>query len=416
MRNPDLYKGATLPVSLGSLGAFAGQAVLALTLVRYYSPESVGQFSVWAQVGFAWAALALAQAPISLLANNTEVPASAVTRAFRESLRRWWMLMPVAAMAGLWMMRAGPQLQHPWVTVVVLALATAAMSCLQAGWMLAQSIQLRWGSAAAIAMVRLVPPWAAALIAVGAAHLQQASTLALLAACSAGFALGCLGIWLRAEPGAQAGGEDKPDPALAEQEGWQGDPRTGRLKMSHTLSDLAVSTVLALQWAVLYGAADAGFLLLALRVLALVPTLVSVGWSQGILSRPSARRPSLMVIICLALLSLTGLAGLAQILASMGWLGSGWEGLQRYILAVAVWQGSAVLVAAVAYRPFLAHRPSAPTYSRMCIGSNLMQLVAIVVPPAFGFDQASHLWLFVATVTALQAALAGWAASLNLRS
>jgi hypothetical protein len=108
------------------------------------------------------------------------------------------------------------------------------------------------------------------------------------------------------------------------------------------------------------------------------------------------------------------LAFLADLGASSGWLSPEWVGLKPYILPVAVWQWGAILVATVAYRPFLAQGAAASTFSRLCIGSNLIQLPALVLPPLLGVDSSVHLWLFVALVTILQGATAMWAASLTL--
>jgi hypothetical protein len=403
--------GAALPASLGTAGAFAAQVLMALLLLRHYSPESVGYFSVVAQVAFAWASLALAQAPISLLANTVNAPEPSVARLVTESVARWLILMPVAVGVALWVAHAVPGPSEARAPLLLMALAAAAMSWFQAGWILAQSVQLRWGSPTAIALVRLSPPWIAVSMAAGAVFLHEPSTLALVMACVVGFAVGCMGL-LQRHFAAEDGGRAAAYPGEPTR---VGDPRSARLKMAHTLSDLAISTVLALQWAALYGAAAAGLLLITLRVLALIPTLVSTGWSHGILSRPVEQRPSLVWVVGLASLALAGLAWLVQLLVSIAWIAAGWEALQRYILPVACWQGGAILVAAVAYRPFLARRPSAQAYSRMCIGSNLIQLLMLAAPPSLGLDQATHLWLFVATVTALQGSIAAWAASLELR-
>jgi hypothetical protein len=57
-------------VALSSAVAFALQIALALLMLRYFSPEEVGMFSVISQIGFFWTTLALAQTPLQLLANH----------------------------------------------------------------------------------------------------------------------------------------------------------------------------------------------------------------------------------------------------------------------------------------------------------------------------------------------------------
>ena len=45
-------------VALSSAVAFALQIALALLMLRYFSPEDVGMFSVISQIGFFWTTLA----------------------------------------------------------------------------------------------------------------------------------------------------------------------------------------------------------------------------------------------------------------------------------------------------------------------------------------------------------------------
>jgi hypothetical protein len=48
--------------------AFATQVAFALLMLRWFTPQEVGEFSVISQIGFFWMTLALAQAPLGLLA------------------------------------------------------------------------------------------------------------------------------------------------------------------------------------------------------------------------------------------------------------------------------------------------------------------------------------------------------------
>lgn len=409
MRRSALLTGATLPMGLGSVFAMVGQAAVALVLVRFYSPKEVGEFSVLSQLAFAWATLALAQGSISLLVDRSGPRRALVLAAMVASARRWVMLAPVALVGWLWLL-ASESLPTERGLMMSLLLATAMMSLLQAGWQLSQSVQLRWGSPQAIVLVRMVPPVAAAVLLAASALLNHTTSLTLVLMSCLGFAAGCTGLVLGIQQ--PHGPAALPPDTLTVNS--LADGRSGRLKMAHTFTDLLVSTVLALHWAALYGAAAAAFLLLSLRVLGFIPALVSAGWSQGVLSRPTARRPAGGWVIALASAALIALAFLADLGASSGWLSPEWVGLKPYILPVAVWQWGAILVATVAYRPFLAQGAAASTFSRLCIGSNLIQLPALVLPPLLGVDSSVHLWLFVALVTILQGATAIWAASLTL--
>ena len=86
-------------VALASLVAFATQVVFALLMLRLFTPEEVGEFSVLSQIGFFWMTLALAQAPLSLLA-NAHLPAELAARhAWRASVTRGIWLLPLVALA-----------------------------------------------------------------------------------------------------------------------------------------------------------------------------------------------------------------------------------------------------------------------------------------------------------------------------
>ena len=61
---------ATAPAALGSLVSLAAQGVFALFLLKLFDAQAVGIFSVASQIAFCWATLALAQSPVSLLANH----------------------------------------------------------------------------------------------------------------------------------------------------------------------------------------------------------------------------------------------------------------------------------------------------------------------------------------------------------
>ena len=79
---------ATGPAALGSLVSLAAQGFLALVLFQLFSPEEVGVFSATSQLAFFWASLALAQSPLSLLAERHQEPRAAARRAWRQSAWR----------------------------------------------------------------------------------------------------------------------------------------------------------------------------------------------------------------------------------------------------------------------------------------------------------------------------------------
>ena len=411
MKHTPRLSRAALPAIVGSGLGLAAQGLMALLLLKLYSPEAVGEFSVAAQVAFAWATLALAQSPFSLIA-NVQIPVQkAISTALHWSIRRWLLMLPLAILMLIW--GVWPNRSGTGVMLLFLALGTTCMSLLQAGWFLGQSVALRQGEAWAIMAVRMLPPMAAAGLAGGLALFSDhAVSMMLIVAASVGFGLGCY--WIAApphgheDPSVRAGTEVQPAP--------HADRRGESLKWVHTMSDVAVSTAIAVQWAGLYGAEAAGFLFLALRVLGFVPALVSTAWCQVVLSRPEMQRPRTGLVVACATAGLAALVLLAQAAVSLGWLDSNWVGLQDYLWPVAGWQWAASIMAAVSFRPFLAPGSSASMFSKLCIATNAIQLMLLVLPPLLGMGPLEHLYLFAGASSVMLIAQCWWARSLPLSS
>lgn len=396
MSAATFLRRGSLPAALGSLVSLAAQALMALFLLGLFEPQAVGVFSLIAQTAFGWATLALAQSPVSLLANQHLPPLPAARRALRMSLRRWGWLLPAAALALGWSGQpvAGLASTMAW---------TAAIALTQMGWLMAQSLTLRIHSPLSIALVRLLPPMLAALlVAVGAVWLERRDSSTLAAAALAGYAAGAL--WL--VPVARA---QDTDAASAVAPG-AGDPRSERLKFIHTLSDVLVSTALAAHWSLVYGAAQAGCLLILLRVMGFVPALVSSAWAQVVMSRPEAQRPSSW----LAALTGAGCVAVAALMVRLalhaGWLAPSWSSLGLYVWPLALWQAAACLIAAASHRPFRHGRARA--YTLQCIAMNGVQALLLVLPPWLGWGQQSHLWALAGFLCIALSLQALWSARL----
>jgi hypothetical protein len=122
-------------VALSSMLAFATQVAFALLMLRWFTPQEVGEFSVISQIGFFWMTLALAQAPLGMLANQHLPSHIAAQHAWRASTLRGLALLPVAALAvGFSQLSMWPALL--WALLLAFC---------QMGWMLAQSFTLRVG-------------------------------------------------------------------------------------------------------------------------------------------------------------------------------------------------------------------------------------------------------------------------------
>ena len=396
MSAATFLRRGSLPAALGSLVSLGAQALMALFLLGLFEPQAVGVFSLIAQTAFGWATLALAQSPVSLLANQHLPPLPAAGRALRMSLRRWGWLLPAAALALGWSGQpvAGLASTMAW---------TAAIALTQMGWLMAQSLTLRIHSPLSIALVRLLPPMLAALlVAVGAVWLERRDSSTLASAALAGYAAGAL--WL--VPVARA---QDTDAASAVAPG-AGDPRSERLKFIHTLSDVLVSTALAAHWSLVYGAAQAGCLLILLRVMGFVPALVSSAWAQVVMSRPEAQRPSSW----LAALTGAGCVAVAALMVRLalhaGWLAPSWSSLGLYVWPLALWQAAACLIAAASHRPFRHGRARA--YTLQCIAMNGVQALLLVLPPWLGWGLQSHLWALAGFLCIALSLQALWSARL----
>jgi hypothetical protein len=357
---------ASGPALLGSFASLASQALFAAFLLKLFEPKAVGVFSLLNQVAFSWATLALAQSPLSLLADRAD-PAHGARRAWRSSAVRMVWLLPLAVFAWLW---SSPQAGLQAAPLAWLA----AIAVTQMTWAIAQSVVLRTGPHGSIFLVRCVPPGLAVVIAgAGAFMLPRSEPAALLIAAVVGYAVGAL--WL--VPSLSGGAA--PQPAPTDEARDSHDDRTARLKLVHTLFDLASSTLIAVQWTRVWGPVEAGYLLVLLRVYGFVPALVHTAWAQVLLSKGETRaRPSLAIgIACCGVV--LALAGLVQGALALQWLAPDWAALQRYIWPLALWQMAACLFGSLSHVPFLTGR--ARKYSLQCIGVDTMLMGLLLVAP-----------------------------------
>lgn len=399
-----LLRSGSGPAAVGSIVSLAAQAAMALFLLGLFEPQAVGVFSVVAQIAFGWATLALAQSPISLLANQHLPALPAARLAWRKSLGRWLWLAPAAAAAVWW---SGPSASAglasgSWIALLAWA---AAIAFVQLSWLLAQSLTLRLQAPLSIAAVRMLPSvLAAALAGALALWLDWRSSHALTTAAWVGYAAGAMWL-LPAMRGRHAA--TPPSPAAVS----SGDPRSERLKFIHTLSDVVLATALAAHWTAVYGPAQAGYLLILLRVMGFVPALVSTAWAQVVLSRPQAQRPSSALAALAGAGTVVALGLVIRAALEAGWLSPQWRGLQDYLWPVVVWQLAASVMAAVSHLPF--QQGMSIRYTQQCLGMNAVQGLLLVLPPLLGSSLHSHLWWLAGIVFTALLLQAAWAARLG---
>ncbi len=276
-------------VALSSAVAFALQIALALLMLRYFSPEEVGMFSVISQIGFFWTTLALAQTPLRLLANHGASVFEDTRHAWVSSLQRFVWLSPLAALAVWW---SGLSFVNALLWALLLSLC-------QLSWMLAQSMRLRLAGAWAQAGVRVLPPLMALLVSIAAVSLQWDGP-ALLTAALFGYAVGA--VWLLPAlvrthqvefKNASAVSVDTPlsqntqaFTTLVSIPPVSGDNRSAKLRVAHTLVDALLATAIVVVWQRGYGAQETGWMTAPLRLMGFVPALVHMTWAQVLLAQP----------------------------------------------------------------------------------------------------------------------------------
>ena len=401
---------ATAPAALGSLVSLAAQGFLALVLFRLFSPQEVGLFSATSQLAFFWASLALAQSPLSLLAERHQEPRAAARRAWRQSAWRMLWLAPVAALGAVW--SGLGQAEQVWAWA-------AALGLTQLSWLLAQSLTLRVGSLWSMGLVRMVPPVLAAAVAVLGAVLfplrgDGLEPPVLLASACLGYLAGAVWMRLAFQPVSPAGvtlaavaGTDWP--CAMNKTLTASDPRSARLKMLHTLTDGLAATALALSWPAHYGVQEAGWMLALLRILSFIPALVHTAWAQVVLSSASQVRLRPLQVAWAASALVLGVGALAQLALALGWLDVRWQGLSTYVWPLVLWQTAACFVAAHAHLPF--QKGLAAKHSWLCVGMNAGFIaLCVVLPWAITLSASTHMaWLSAYMLLSL-AALTLWVA------
>lgn len=363
---------ASLPVAAASAVSLGAQVLFSLLMLRLFTPQAVGEFSVVSQIAFFWMTLALAQSPLKLLADVHLPPVQALRAALRASLLRLVYLLPLI---WLWVLVSGMPQTGQVLTWALL------LTVLQLGWYLAQPFTLRLGSVRATALARALPPVIALGVAAALASLlPQPGSVSLMLAAAAGYAVGAA--WLM--PARKATAAVNVNLSAQPASSPQADTRSATLRLLHTAADAITGTAIILIWQRSHGAAEAGYLAVLLRILGFVPTLIHAAWAQVLLAQGERRQAS-SLWVGLGGVVLTGLFGLACLLAvQLQWLNASWAGLVLILLPIALWQAGACLLAACSHVPFQQGRASQFSYA--AIGFDAMQLLVLAAPLALGLS------------------------------
>lgn len=384
--------GSHAPIAIASAVALSAQALLGLLMLRLFSPQDVGRFTVVSQIGFFWMTLALVQSPLHLLANIHRAPRQLLQDALRASLALWLALLPLSA-AAVWLGGLSMPLQSlAWAGLLAL---------LQIGWHLAQAWTLRTAGVNAAAAVRAAPPLLAVVLACAAGLLwPTAGATGLFVAAAAGYGLGAT--WLRHSGARQL-------TAPAEPASRQADDRSTRLRLVHSLADASLGLSVLLLWQRWYGPGEASYLAVLLRVFGMLPALVHAAWPQVLLAQGRGRR-GLSLWIGLGGATCVALLGMAVGIAlEQQWLSPAWQALSAYIAPLVLWQGCACLFAAHAHLPF--QRGQARQYTMASIGFEAVQLLVLLWPlSGADHDPQAHLWALSGVSAGGLLLLTGWMA------
>jgi uncharacterized membrane protein YqaE (UPF0057 family) len=380
-------------------------------MLRLFTPQEVGEFSVISQIGFFWMTLALSQAPLGMLANQHLPAHIAAQNAWRASGLRGLGLLPIAALA-VWF----SQLSMWPVLLWAMLLAFCQM-----GWMLAQSFTLRVSSAWQQAAVRVLPPVTAAATALTAALVSASAgwnSPTLLLSALLGYAVGAA--WLvpalrlrDVNMGKASSTAATPTPETSPATNThQSDPRSATLRMTHTLVDALLATAIIVVWQRLYGAEETGWMSALLRVLGFLPAVVHIAWAQVALAHGQHNKnPWWLGLGAFACVIALGLS--CAVALNLEWLNPRWGGVWPYIAPMVLWQGSACLSAAFSHRPF--QTQSASAYSWACMALGLSQTMVLLAPMGLAepIDAVQHMAAFALVSSLGLLVLTVWMAKLR---
>lgn len=403
-------------VALASALSFGTQVVFALLMLRWFTPQEVGEFSVISQIAFFWMTLALAQAPLSLLANANTPPVQAVRLHWQHSLQRGIWLMPLSIIA-VWFTHLPFGNTLVWVALIALS---------QMSWQLAQSFTLRTASTPQQAWVRILPPLFALVMSAVLVMSGTVKDIPILALSAwVGYTLGATWLvpaWLN-QFNSNADthtlvASNQPTDFISTTEYAQTDNRSTSLRFAHTAVDAMLATAIMVVWQRLYGGEETGWMSALLRVFGFVPAVVHMAWAQVALATPTTQRSNARTLQpwWLGLMAW----GIVMVLGVMcagalayGWLDTRWLGVQSYILPLVLWQGCACVSAAFSHRPF--QTQSAHLYSWACIGLGVLQLGVLLTPMAIHLpiDATQHMVVFSLVSSAGLLSLGFWMSRLQ---
>jgi len=388
-------------VTLSSAVAYLLQIALALLMLRYFTPEDVGSLMVINQISFFLATLALAQAPLRLLAKKSISLIDDVRQAWSSSAKHFLYLTPITTLI-VWFS------ELDFVSTLLWALASSFSFMT---WMLAQSMRLRMDGLRHQIGVRVLPQFVSLLIVIFAILLRW-NGISLLFAAFLGYTVGAswlvLYLWTRSYLANSSKPKFDMTRTSPEINHTTSDDRSTVLRFGHSLVEVSLATAMVVVWQRLFGAQETGLMAGTLKMMGFVPAVVHIAWAQVLLAQPhQSNVKSIWVgLVSFAIVCLIGFC--CKIALYFGWLGEQWQGVENYLLPLALWQGSACVAAAFSHLPFQKHK--ARTYSWACIGATSLQGSILFIPfiPGINLTAETFIYLFSYLSSIFLLVLSSW--------
>lgn len=397
-------------LAFANIFAFGIQAIFALFMLHLFSPLEIGEYSVISQISAFWMVIALAQTPLSMLANKSASASQAAIKSWTGSLYRALLIYPIIFIALYYC-----ELSF-WPSILWASLITF----FQITWLLTQSYTLQSGTEFQQALVRILPPLSALTLSVFGAYLRDKfgwDGPTLIVSAIIGYAIGA--IWfVRVFTTSKTQEKNHLDAELASP---QADNRSAILRMLHSFTDALLITLIATTWHRLYGPIETGLMMAILRVLSFLPVLVWSAWTQILMTRPTENSNIRIFRFNINPWSIGAIATACILMISTACafavnnqiLNTNWQGILPYIIPVSIWQAATCFSAAFSHRPFQTQKSR--LYSWICIGLNIIQILALITPfaAALPLGKLNHIYLFCGIASLSAISLTAWLSKLK---
>jgi len=374
-------------VAISSAIGFALQMILALVIVRYFSPNVVGELILISQIGFLLASISLAQAHIGLLANKSGSLRGDTMHALFSSLKRFMFFAPICILI-VWTSKLPIIGSSLWALLLSITLMT---------WLIAQSMSLRTSSLLIQSGVRFIPQLFSFFFVIIIVYYEIIGP-ALLTAALLGYFVGAVWILPVILNKQHSFYRNYAEHKFQEVESYANkdffDDRSTILRIAHSFGDVVLATAILVVWQRLYGSQETGWLSAPLRILGFVPAVVNIAWSQTSMAQKQASQGNSLIVGAFGFIFVAILGLCCFLLINSGFLDRKWDGVTLYLLPIILWQGSACLVSAYAHTPFQTGR--AKEYSHMNMIIIAIQFLSLISPflVPFYLSQSFHLYFF----------------------